>query len=90
LWHVQLCILPIIEILGDTGPKGKSVQLEQGTHRSLFSRRVTELKGMYGKNTRVCIESVVLGDHIKCHFLNQEVGYFERTEAGFRLGDHIA
>jgi hypothetical protein len=45
---------------------------------------------MYGKNTRVCIESVVLGDHIKCHFLNQEVGYFERAEAGLRLEDHLA
>jgi len=42
-----------------------SVQLEQGTKRSVFSRGVTELRGMYGKNTKVSIESVVLGDHTK-------------------------
>ena len=81
----------IIEILGDTWPKGKQVQLEQGTQRSVLSRRVTELRGMYGKNTRVSTQSVVLEDYTEmCHSVNLDVGDFEREEAGITLGDDLA
>jgi len=57
--------LTIIEILGDTWPKGEEIQLEQGTQHSAFSRRVAELRGMHGKNTKVSMESEVLEDHTK-------------------------
>jgi len=46
---------------------------------------------MYGKNTKVSMESVVLEDHMKLRqFVKQEVGYFDRAEVRFRLGYHLA
>jgi hypothetical protein len=57
----------------------------------VFSRRVTELRATYGKNTRVSIDSMVREGHTRrCQSVNQEVVYFEIAEASFMLGHHLA